>query len=244
MGSLIKVHIWYQTNDSTTYLELTEMRTNISDELEDIKSKIERLSTGAESHSSPDIAMNIVIRGLPVTPNENVSNKVNAMFKDTLKVAGVSCASAERKIVNSGSKPGVVIAKMRSHEDKRKVMLKKANLKSNRQHSSVFISHDQSHADRLMSNNFRTILSAIRNHDLQVKGSRVVKRDHRTGINDGTHAGGTAPQPQEWRQQDSRRGGPRVSGNHGNSHRVNGYRGNASGSNGRRGDVRGQNSRR
>ena len=215
------------------------MRTNISDELEDINSKIERLSTGAESHSSPDIAMNIVIRGLPVTPNENVSNKVNAMFKDALEVAGVSCASAERKIVNSGSKPGVVIAKMRSHEDKRKVMLKKAYLKSNRQHSSVFISHDQSHVDRLMSNNFRTILSAIRNHDLQVKGSRVhAKRDHRTGINDGTQAGGTAPQPQEWRQQDNRRGGPRVSDNHGNS-----YRGNASGSNGRRGDVRGQNSR-
>ena len=102
-----------------------EMRTNISDELEDINSKIERLSNGAESHSSPDIAMNVVIWGLPVTPNENVSNKVNAMFKDALKVAGVSCASAERKIVNSGSKPGVVIAKMRSHEDKRKVMLKK-----------------------------------------------------------------------------------------------------------------------
>ena len=40
-----------------------EMRTNISDELEDINSKIERLSNGAESHSLPDIAMNIVPSG-------------------------------------------------------------------------------------------------------------------------------------------------------------------------------------
>ena len=39
----------------------------------------------------------------------------------------------------------------------------------NRQHYSVFISHDQSHADRLMSNNVRTILSAIRNHDCKLK---------------------------------------------------------------------------
>ena len=80
------------------------MRPYISDELEGINSKIERLSNGAGSHSSPDISMNIVIRGLPVTPTEDVPNKVNAMFKDDLKVYGVTCASAERKIVNIGPK--------------------------------------------------------------------------------------------------------------------------------------------
>ena len=68
-----------------------EMRTNISDELEDINSKIREI-------------IKLCWKSL------------FARYRHEHR--------AERKIVNSGSKPGVVIAKMRSHEDKRNVMLK------------------------------------------------------------------------------------------------------------------------
>ena len=56
-------------------------------------------------------------------------------------------------------------------------MSKKRDLKNSRQYASVFIEHDMSYADRVMSNNFRTLLRSMKDQNLSMRGSRVVPRD-------------------------------------------------------------------
>lgn len=130
---------------------------------------------------------------------------------------------------------------MKSHDDKRKVMTNKIKLNSsNNQYSSVYLHHDQSKADRIMSSNFRTILSALKHHGLEVRGSRVVRK----GQNERNERSEDPPRDQGRHQRDSndrqqsndRRGcNYRDYGNRGNRHYNN---------HGSRGSFRGQGSRK
>lgn len=152
-----------------------EIKSDISADLHDINDKMRVLSNGGPVNSGQtDVSLNIVIRGLPESSSENTSAKVNTLIRDGLKVSDVTCISVERK-KSSSSKPGIVIAKFKSHDDKRKVMVKKSSLGDSRQYRDVFIHHDQSHIDRIMANNFRTILSAMKQHDFTMRGSRIVR---------------------------------------------------------------------
>ena len=79
----------------------------------------------------------------------------------------------------------MVIASFRSTEDKKKVMSEKSYLKENRHFQNVYIQHDESREQRLMSNNFRTMLNALSNNDTDwsLRGSRIV-RGSQNGIRD------------------------------------------------------------
>ena len=70
-----------------------------------------------------------------------------------------------------------MIARFRSSEDKKKVMLAKNKLKDNRQYPNVFIHHDQSREKRLMASNLRKLVNAVRggDTDISVRGSRVIQ---------------------------------------------------------------------
>jgi len=120
-----------------------------------------------------DIALNVVIQGLPEQNNENTLLKVNKMLKDGLKVL-VECDSAVRK-------KGLIVAHFKCHEDKRRVMLQKKKLYESRQYNKVFINHDQPLVVRQMANNFRTVLGALQQHGLVVRGSRVLRMDQARG---------------------------------------------------------------
>ena len=76
--------------------------------------------------------LNIVIRRLPETHNENLRNKLSSLIKDGLKLRDKEVAAAERKTLYSESLPGVVIATLSSMEDKKNVLSKKSSLKSSR----------------------------------------------------------------------------------------------------------------
>lgn len=78
---------------------------------------------------------------------------------------------AERKVSVNNTRPGVVFATFKSHDDKRKVMLKKKVLMSHVRFSGVYINNDLSQADRVMSSNFRTILCALKHHNLTFRGN-------------------------------------------------------------------------
>ena len=65
------------------------------------------------------------IYGLPESVNENVSVKVDALIKDGLKVRDVTVTSAVRKTSRTDTKAGIVIAKLRSSADKKRVMIAK-----------------------------------------------------------------------------------------------------------------------
>ena len=73
------------------------------------------------------------------------------------------------------SKPGVVIAKMKSMEDKKKV-LTKAFLRDNRRYQNVYIYSDQRREERLMSANFRALISAFKSG---VRRMRIISDQNR-----------------------------------------------------------------
>lgn len=154
------------------------IREEVKADLETVNSKIDSLSN-RDTNTVSDITLNIVIKNLPESENENVSNKVNKFLKDGLKLKDVTCDHADRKISKSASKPGVIIAKLKSNDDKRKVMASKASLKSHTQYSKVFVDHDQSVSDRVLASNFRCILNAMKCQNLVVRGSRVINLDSR-----------------------------------------------------------------
>ena len=76
---------------------------------------------------------------------------------------------------------GLIVAHFKSHEDKHRVMLQKKKLSESRQYNKVFINHDQPLVVRQMANNFRTVLGALQQHGLVVRGSRVLKVDQARG---------------------------------------------------------------
>ncbi|CAG2196115.1 LRFN5 [Mytilus edulis] len=81
----------------------------------------------------------LVIRNLPETETENVVNKVISVFKDGLRLKDIQVVSAERKKTANNKKHGVVVVKLQSGADNRKVMKKKRELKKSRNFEDVFI---------------------------------------------------------------------------------------------------------
>ena len=144
-------------------------------DFEEVNDKIQRVTVKmAEAGGTDNHALNIVVRDLAEHENENVLNKVNKLIKDGLKISDVVCESAVRKGQNA-QKSRVVIARFKSFEDKRKIMTQKKKLKDNLQYRDVFIHHDQPLAERVMADNFRTVLNALKQHGLAMRGSRVVQ---------------------------------------------------------------------
>ena len=162
------------------------LREEVADDLQEINDKLSSIATPV-TNNTPDISLNVVIRNLPESTNENVNEKVNLLIANGLKINSVSVASTERKQSNINGRAGVVIAKFKTSADKSKVMSSKASLKNNRQFPDVFIHNDQSRDDRLMSSNFKTMIDAINRGDkLSLHGSRVV--NNRNNFNGNTRA--------------------------------------------------------
>ena len=61
-------------------------REEINDELSGLNDKLNSLSV---PDLTSDRSLNVVIRGLPETDNENLNNKVNAVLRDGLQIRNV-----------------------------------------------------------------------------------------------------------------------------------------------------------
>ena len=157
--------------------QIESVKDEIAVDIAEIHEKLETINLERPS-SQPDISRNIVIRNLPQSSNERIDTKVNGLLRDGLKLGNITVGSAERKGTHESSdKPGVVVATLKSSEDKKKVMTNKNKLKNSRQYSGVYINHDQSRDERLFADNFRAILSAVKNGDtnLTLRGARVIR---------------------------------------------------------------------
>ena len=136
--------------------------------------------------SAADISLNVIVRNLPESPNENVANKVNALIRDGLKIKDVSVVSAERKTSRKENEHGLIVAKCSSADDKKKIMTNKRHLKSDRKYSKVYINHDMCKNDRVLVSNLKSIAKAVGHDKLVVKGNKICARtgrdhsDHRT----------------------------------------------------------------
>ena len=129
----------------------------------------------SEPPGKRDISLNVVIRNLPHRENEVVTNSVNCLIKDGLKIRDMECVSADRK-QSQNDKPGVIIAKFGSQENKKTVMEKKASLKKHPVYKKVYINHDIPHEQRAMESNFHAILKEMGTDKLTVRGGRIVKK--------------------------------------------------------------------
>ncbi|WAR08689.1 LOW QUALITY PROTEIN: hypothetical protein MAR_018647 [Mya arenaria] len=173
------------------------MRVDVSEEITELKAKVDSLADNRPA-SGNDIFRNIIIRGLAEIQNENTSKHA----KDILKLHGITCESAEHKTSTNQFNPAIIVARVRSIEDKRKVMLKKPELQRNPHFNKVFIDHDLSYADRFMSRHFRAVLKALNNQGLTMKGSRVIRS--RDGSVDISSRDGLQRPPQQDQRSDDR----------------------------------------
>lgn len=159
------------------------LKAEVAADIADVSDRIDNLRIGAAT-SQPDLSRNLIIRNLPESTNEKIDSKVNSIFRDGLKINNVLIECAERKVPQEGSnKPGVVVVTMKSASDKQKVMSVKRKLKDHRQYATVYINHDKTKSERLIEDNFRAILSAVRQRDtnLTLRGSRVVRSENGNG---------------------------------------------------------------
>ena len=107
------------------------LRAEVAADLNDIRTEVKSRDSGSQnSHSERDISLNIVIRNLPESHNENIKNKVNSLLRDGLRLSDVSVDETERKQSHTDTIPGVVIARMKSKQDKTRVMKEKRRLKA------------------------------------------------------------------------------------------------------------------
>ena len=169
-----------EVNDKLDSFKET-FRDEINDMLVDITSKVNELRNlpTAPVQLDKNRSLNVAIRDLPESVNENLNNKINSLIREGLDIRDVSVSSTERKLSRVQSKPGVVIATFKSAEDKRKIMSKKSKLKNSRRCERVFIQHDQTHEQRLLNSNFRAVIGALNRESSKfaLRGTRLVRTE-------------------------------------------------------------------
>ena len=77
-------------------------RDEISEELDGLNDKLSNMCV-PETASHTDRSLNVAIRGLPESDNENLNSKVNSVLKDGLQIRNVSVKSTVRKVSKSPS---------------------------------------------------------------------------------------------------------------------------------------------
>ena len=158
-----------------TEQRIDNVRGDLLTEVEELRVRMDSVVDSQQGGGQYARTLNVAIRKLPQSVNEDTAEKVNRLIKDQLRIHDVEVASAYR--VESGSdrnKPEVMIAKFHSVPDRQKVLKAKKKLKTSSM-KNVFIHPDQSKEERLISSNMRALVDAINKGDrkLIVRGSRV-----------------------------------------------------------------------
>ena len=164
--------------------ELDKVKQDLSQQLQQLEDRVnqleERLPVSLDSKSQ-DRSLNVVIRNLAEAQGENVTDKVNDLVRNTLKIQNLEVESAERKRSFNERKTGVIIATFKSKEDKEKVMKGKSGLGRSRQYKTVYIDHDKSPEQRRNEANLRLLVNTVAKDSLHIKGSRIVKKNNQLG---------------------------------------------------------------
>ncbi len=151
----------------------------MQDQVKEVDKKYSDVVKG--SMQDDDMALNVVIKRLPLVQNEDKDarltvNNVVGLVKDGLKVKDVKIVRAERKKGRDG-KPGVIIARLASKEQKAKLMSAKASLAGHAKYGKVWIENDTSLEVRIQRTNIQTMLKACgKDKEYQFKGSRLLPK--------------------------------------------------------------------
>ena len=159
---------------------INEIRSDINAEIDELGAKVNSITDTMQIDRGSPCAeakrLNVVVRNFPESVSENITEKVNNLIKNHIKVSDVTVSEANRLDSGSDSRPGVVIATFRSSEEKEKVMKAKHRLRSST-YKNVFIHNDLPKEERMMNSSLRAIVDAVNhgNSKLSVRGGRVVK---------------------------------------------------------------------
>ena len=152
--------------------ELHVMRLEIDKEVDDMRKQIQDLRNAPPSNvKHPEVSQNIVIRNIPHTEDENLEETVNTLLSEELNV-DAQIDKVVRK-VSHNDRPGVVIATMKSVDDRENVMRNKSKLKDSELHSGVMIHKDKPFHERRMEANMATLINVVAKDKLVLRGGRV-----------------------------------------------------------------------
>ena len=143
----------------------------------------------------------IVVRNLREREDENIVDRVNSVI-DYLKVR-VEVVAATRKESKSSSKPGIVIATLRSKDEKEQIMRAKKDLRNSNRYKDVYIEHDIPSYHRRIRNNLHTIVNTLGQEKLEMKGSRVFMSEQSRSYGEGSHYGYRPEEPRKHYSQES-----------------------------------------
>ena len=161
----------------------------LGDELDELRNRVRQLeevhrgnNANAEHEKEPSDALkdkNIIIRNFPERENEDVKHRVKNMIRDCLKQKNITVMSAERLVSRNSSAPSIVKVTLDSKESKQSVMKNKHRLKDSSRYRHAFIEHDIPATQRRINANFRTLLHALGDNNLHLRGSRISSRQER-----------------------------------------------------------------
>ena len=159
----------------------------IADELEEIRNKVEGIEKGLKEQKRDSVSnmqgigedtriKNIIIRNFPERLDEDIKKRVHYMIRDTLNLKNIRVVEAVRLPNKNRSNPGIVKATLDSKESKQLVMQHKKKLKDSTRYCKAFIENDVPAAQRAINANFRAVLHALGESNLQLRGSRISSR--------------------------------------------------------------------
>ena len=141
------------------------------------------------------------MRNLREREAENIVDRVNNVI-GYLKVRA-EVVEAVRKESKSSSKPGIVIATLRTKEEKKQIMRAKNGLKNSSRYKNVYIEHDIPSYHRKIRNNLHRIVTTLGQEKLEIRGSRVYKSEQSRSYGEGSHHGYRLEEPRNHYSQES-----------------------------------------
>ena len=172
----------WKSRDEIWEKERKEMRGRIEvleakkDQAEGLTGRLEGLERKEETREKRERRNNITLRGEDLPRKETPKDTVEYVLRHELQV---EAEIEEAYWVGKGEKRGLLIAKLKSWQQKRAVMLKKGTLKEKK----LFIDNDLTKKEREIQKNIKDIAKAEREQGAKVKvGYRKVKINDKTFI--------------------------------------------------------------
>lgn len=153
--------------------QIRALKDEINGTIDALELRVTALEQEAPATQSDDRRCNFVISGLAESENEDVTDKVNNLLCNDLKLPGMSVTKAERKDKFNGNTCGVVVAVCGNLDDKKRVMDAKCSLRDSVHNKHVSIFHDKPKWQRQHESNVRLVVKTLGTHKLFLKGNRV-----------------------------------------------------------------------
>ena len=132
----------------------------------------------------------VIALNVPTTADCSLDYTVGRLIREGLGIHNIQAVKTKR-LESRNNKPGLVKIQLRNLEEKKKILLAKANLQHSETFSRVYLRSSKSHAERTAEMNFRTLLNSIPNGNkfrLTANGKLVAKDDPRRPLNPNPNA--------------------------------------------------------